>query len=136
MINIDIWHKNNPEEITGIDWSFSVLDCVYCGNLYRDNKWRLYSRHDAGSTRSISAVIGSNRQDLKLERAVNNMKEIILTDQEARQVDTFLEFTSSRITEELKLWESLKVYTENAEKNVEFWKSTAQAVNRLRVQLL
>lgn len=64
------------------------------------------------------------------------MKEIILTDREARQVDTFLEFTSSRITEELKLWESLKVYTENAEKNVEFWKSTAQAVNRLRVQLL
>ena len=64
------------------------------------------------------------------------MKEIILTDQEARQVDTFLEFTSSRITEELKLWESLKVYTENAEKNFEFWKSTAQAVNRLRVQLL
>lgn len=30
------------------------------------------------------------------------MKEIILTDQEARQVDTFLEFTSSRIAEELK----------------------------------
>ena len=63
------------------------------------------------------------------------MKEIILTDQETRQVDTFLEFTSSRITEELKLWESLKVYTENAEKNVELWKSTAQAVNKLRVQL-
>lgn len=64
------------------------------------------------------------------------MKEIILTDQEARQVDAFLEFTASRITEELNLWESLKVYTENAEKNVEFWKSTAQAINRLRVQLL
>lgn len=64
------------------------------------------------------------------------MKEIILTDQEARQVDIFLEFTFSRITEELNLWESLKVYTENAEKNVEFWKSTAQAVNRLQVQLL
>lgn len=64
------------------------------------------------------------------------MKEIILTDQEVRQVDTFLEFISSRIAEELKLWESLKVYTENAEKNVEFWESTAQAVNRLRVQLL
>lgn len=64
------------------------------------------------------------------------MKEIILTDQEARQVDTFLEFTSSRITEELNLWESLKEYAENAEKNVEFWNRTAQAVNRLRVQLL
>lgn len=64
------------------------------------------------------------------------MKEIILTNQEARQIDVFLEFTSSRITEELKLWESLKVYTESAENNVEFWKSTEQAVNRLRVQLL
>lgn len=38
MINIDIWHKNNPEEITGIDWSFSDLDCVYRGNLYKGGK--------------------------------------------------------------------------------------------------
>lgn len=38
MINIDMWHKNNPEEITGIDWSFSDLDCVYRGNLYKDGK--------------------------------------------------------------------------------------------------
>ena len=84
----------------------------------------------------IPTFSGSNQQCIKLDRTVGNMKEIILTDQEARQVDTFLEFTSSRITEELKIWESLKVYKEKAEKNVEFWKSTAQAVNRLRVQLL
>lgn len=38
MINIDIWHKNNPEEITGIDWSFSDLDCVYRGNLCKGGK--------------------------------------------------------------------------------------------------
>lgn len=38
MINIDMWHKNNPEEITGIDWSFSDLDCVYRGNLYNGDK--------------------------------------------------------------------------------------------------
>ena len=38
MINIDIWHKNNPEEITGIDWSFSDLDYVYRSNLYKGGK--------------------------------------------------------------------------------------------------
>lgn len=38
MINIDMWHKNNQEEITGIDWSFSDLDCVYRGNLYKSDK--------------------------------------------------------------------------------------------------
>ena len=64
------------------------------------------------------------------------MKQITLSEQDASRIDTYLELTSGRISEELKLWESLKVYTENAEKNVEFWKSTAQAVNRLRVQLL
>ena len=48
--------------------------------------------------------------------------------EEKNMADDFFEY--------FKEWESLKVYTENAEKNVEFWKSTAQAVNRLRVQLL
>lgn len=38
MISIDMWYKNNPKEITGIDWSFSNLDCVYRGNLYKDGK--------------------------------------------------------------------------------------------------
>lgn len=38
MISIDMWYKNNPKEITGIDWSFSDLDCVYRGNLYKDGK--------------------------------------------------------------------------------------------------
>ena len=64
------------------------------------------------------------------------MKEIILTDQEASQIDTYLELTSSRISDELKLLESLKADTPNAEKNISFWKETAQAVNRLRIQLL
>lgn len=38
MISIDMWYKNNPKEITGIDWSFSDLDCVYHGNVYKDGK--------------------------------------------------------------------------------------------------
>lgn len=64
------------------------------------------------------------------------MKHVILTDQEAGQIDTFLELTSRRISDELTLWESLKAETPNAEKNIEFWKNTAQAINRLRIQLL
>ena len=38
MINIDMWYKHQPEEVTGINWSFSDLDCVYRGNLYKDGK--------------------------------------------------------------------------------------------------
>lgn len=63
------------------------------------------------------------------------MKHIILTDHEASQIDTYLELTSGRISEELKLWESMKGDTLNAEKNIAFWKKTAQAVEKLREQL-
>lgn len=38
MINIDMWYEDKPEEVTGIDWSFSDLDCVYRGNLYKNEK--------------------------------------------------------------------------------------------------
>ena len=38
MINIDMWYEDKPEEVTGIDWSFSNLDCVYRGNLYKNEK--------------------------------------------------------------------------------------------------
>lgn len=38
MISIDMWYKNNPKEINGIDWSFSDLDCAYHGNVYKDRK--------------------------------------------------------------------------------------------------
>lgn len=38
MISVDMWYKNNPKEITGINWSFSDLDFVYSGNLYKDGK--------------------------------------------------------------------------------------------------
>ena len=43
MINIDMWYGDKPEEVTGINWSFSETDCVYHGNLYKDEKndWRL-----------------------------------------------------------------------------------------------
>lgn len=63
------------------------------------------------------------------------MKQITLSDQEAGQIDTYLELTSGRISEELKLWESMKGETPNAENNIEFWKETAQAVEKLRKQL-
>lgn len=38
MINIDMWYGDKPEEVTGINWSFSDTDCVYHGNLYKDEK--------------------------------------------------------------------------------------------------
>ena len=63
------------------------------------------------------------------------MKQITLSDQDAGQIDTYLELTSGRISEELKLWESMKSETPNAEKNTAFWKETAQAVGKLRKQL-
>lgn len=63
------------------------------------------------------------------------MKKIILTDLEVRQINTYLELTSGRISEELKLWESMEGKTPNAKKNISFWKETAQAVEKLREQL-
>lgn len=44
------------------------------------------------------------------------MKAIILTDWGANQIDTYLELTSGRISEELKLWESMECKTPNAKK--------------------
>ena len=38
MISIDMWYGHKPEEVTGINWSFSDLDCVYRGNLYKNGK--------------------------------------------------------------------------------------------------
>lgn len=63
------------------------------------------------------------------------MKTIILTDWGANQIDTYLELTSGRISEELKLWESMEGKAQTAEKNIVFWKDTAQAVEKLRNQL-
>lgn len=63
------------------------------------------------------------------------MKHITLSDQDAGQIDTYLELTSGRISEELKLWESMKGKAQTAEKNIVFWKETAQAVEKLRSKL-
>lgn len=63
------------------------------------------------------------------------MKQIALSDQDASQIDTYLELTSGRISEELALWESMKGKAQTAEKNIVFWKDTAQAVEKLREQL-
>lgn len=48
------------------------------------------------------------------------MKHVILTDYEASQINTSLELTSGRISEELKLWESMEGKTPNAKKNISF----------------
>ena len=63
------------------------------------------------------------------------MKQITLSEQDSSRIDTYLELTSGRISEELKLWESMKGKAQTAEKNIVFWKDTAQAVEKLREQL-
>ena len=63
------------------------------------------------------------------------MKKITLSEQDASRIDTYLELTSGRISEELKLWESMKGKAQTAEKNIVFRKDTAQAVEKLREQL-
>ena len=63
------------------------------------------------------------------------MKQITLSEQDASRIDTYLELTSGRISEELALWESMKGKSPTAEKNISFWKDTAQAVEKLRKQL-
>ena len=63
------------------------------------------------------------------------MKTIVLTDRDANQIDTYLELTSGRISEELKLWEGMKGKAQTTEKNIVFWKETEQAVEKLRNQL-
>lgn len=62
-------------------------------------------------------------------------KQIKLSEEDAKRLDTYLELTSSRITEELKLWESLRGDAPTADKNINFWDETAVAVSKLRKQL-
>lgn len=44
------------------------------------------------------------------------MKQITLSEQDASRIDTYLELTSGRISEELKLWESMEGKTPNAKR--------------------
>ena len=62
-------------------------------------------------------------------------KQIILTEQDAKRLDIYLELANSRVTEELKLWESLKEDSPIATRNIDFWNETAAAVSKLRKQL-
>ena len=45
MINIDMWYDHKPEEVTGIDWSFSDLDCVYTLEIVKRTQCRKYKNH-------------------------------------------------------------------------------------------
>ncbi len=63
------------------------------------------------------------------------MKYITLTDKEAEQLDIYLELTSGRIEEEIKIWQGLQGKTPLAESNINFWKASHKAVNSLRKEL-
>lgn len=38
MLNIDMWYNNAVEEVDKITVTFSDIDVMYRGNIYKDNK--------------------------------------------------------------------------------------------------
>lgn len=63
------------------------------------------------------------------------MKQITLSDKEAKQIDIYLELTSGRISEELSIWKNLQGKNPVAKNNINFWSETAKAVERLQNEL-
>lgn len=63
------------------------------------------------------------------------MKQIALTDQEAKALEIYLVLTSGRITEELKIWNELKGEAPAAEKNIKFWENIETVVGKLKEML-
>lgn len=59
------------------------------------------------------------------------MKQIVLTDQEAKALEIYLELTSGRITGELKMWNELKEKAPAAERNIKFWKEIAEVLEKI-----
>lgn len=59
------------------------------------------------------------------------MKQIVLTDQEAKALEIYLELTSGRITGELKIRNELKEKTPAAERNIKFWKEIADVLEKI-----
>ena len=59
------------------------------------------------------------------------MKQIVLTDQEAKALEIYLELTSERITGELKIWNELKGKATAAERNIKFWKEIAEVLEKI-----
>lgn len=59
------------------------------------------------------------------------MKQITLSDKEAKQIDIYLELTAGRISEELSIWKNLQGKNPVAEKNINFWSETVKSVERL-----
>ncbi len=63
------------------------------------------------------------------------MKQIALTDQEAKALELYLVLTSGRITEELKIWNELKREAPAAEKNIRFWENIETVLGKLKEML-
>lgn len=38
MFNIDMWYGDKKEDADKIDIVFSDIDCIYCGNIYKEGK--------------------------------------------------------------------------------------------------
>lgn len=63
------------------------------------------------------------------------MKQIVLTDQEAKALEIYLELTSGRITGELKIWNELKGKAPVAESNIKFWENIETVIEKLEEML-
>lgn len=63
------------------------------------------------------------------------MKQIILTDQEAKTLKMYLLLTSGRIGEELKIWDELKGKAPAAESNFKFWKEIETVIDKTMIAL-
>lgn len=63
------------------------------------------------------------------------MKQIVLTDQEAKALEIYLELTSGRITGELKIRNELKEKAPAAESNIKFWENIETVIEKLKEML-
>lgn len=116
------------EETRGhIDERYDITagDLVTLRNTYKDIFGLISATFAIGYAQGRKSVQAENKRE----------KQIMLSEQAAKRLDTYLELTSSRITEEIKLWESLRGDILAADKNINFWNETAVAVSKLRKQL-
>lgn len=100
-------------------------DLMIISKAYKDKYRALSSAFELGYAQGRKSAQAENKRE----------KQIMLSEEDAKRLDIYLELTSSRITEEKKLWESLRGDAPAADRNINFWNETAVVVSKLRKQL-
>lgn len=106
-------------------YDISANDLTILRKAYKDTYGMLSATFTLGYAQGRKSAQAENKRE----------KQIMLSEEDAKRLDTYLELTSSRITEEIKLWESLRGDAPAADNNINFWNETAVAVSKLRKQL-